>query len=400
MSLLTKSAMVSMLLLFAGHAEAQQQPPIPYWQMLTSNQPAQPLSVVLPTGMKLTALGVFDIGKSYFTSVSNGTNTGSSGSVLRGESGALTVSKIGLKGEQPLNSLGLDPLGLGAKFIFDIEAGVDLTRFTGNDPNHFFSRNAWFGVAGNLGTLTFGRQWNFNDDYLIGSVFTGGYPLSIFRLTEFGELSDLHDNVVKYVTPAFHGIQAGVYYQFDGDTGATSLKDKALEFMVSYKLDPVTIAAVYDQQTDPFGNVISQMESFGASYRVGKLKFRGGFAVNHLTPGNTPYPGGAGPISVLTPETAAAYLAGIDWNIAPKWVISGDFVYRDNLTLANNTQIYRLLLDYTLNAYVDIYAQVAFMTNAAGAAESFYSWGAATYLGSGYADQSQFAAQTGLRFKF
>lgn len=58
-----------MLLLFAGHAEAQQQPPIPYWQMLTSNQPAQPLSVVLPTGMKLTALGVFDIGESYFTSV-------------------------------------------------------------------------------------------------------------------------------------------------------------------------------------------------------------------------------------------------------------------------------------------------------------------------------------------
>ena len=85
--------------------------------------------------------------------------------MLRGESGALTVSKIGLKGEQPLNSL-----GLGAKFIFDIEAGVDLTRFTGNDPNHFFSRNAWFGVAGNLGTLTFGRQWNFNDDYLIGSA--------------------------------------------------------------------------------------------------------------------------------------------------------------------------------------------------------------------------------------
>ena len=126
--------------------------------MLTSNQPAQPLSVVLPTGLKLTALGVFDIGESYFTSVSNGSNTGSSGSVLRGESGALTVSKIGLKGEQPLDSLGLD-----AKFIFDIEAGVDLTRFTGNDPNHFFSRNAWFGVAGNLGTLTFGRQWNFND---------------------------------------------------------------------------------------------------------------------------------------------------------------------------------------------------------------------------------------------
>lgn len=31
---------------------------------------------------------------------------------------------------------------------------------------------------------------------------------------------------------------------------------------------------------------------------------------------------------------------------------------------------------------------------------AFVSWGAATYLGSGYADQSQFAAQTGLRFKF
>ena len=109
MSLLTKTAVVSTFLLFAGHAEAQQQPPIPYWQMLTSNQPAQPLSIVLPTGMKLTALGVFDIGESYFTSVSNGTNTGSSGSVLRGESGALTVSKIGLKGEQPLDFLDSTP---------------------------------------------------------------------------------------------------------------------------------------------------------------------------------------------------------------------------------------------------------------------------------------------------
>jgi predicted porin len=391
------------VLLFSGYAEAQQQQQpqqsqpqwqMPSWQALTSDQPAQPLSVVLPTGMKLTAFGVFDISEAYYTSVSNATNTGSSGSALRGVSGMLTVPEIGLKGEQPIGFLGQN-----TKFIFDIEAGFDDTRFTGNDPNHVFSRNAFLGATGDFGSLTFGRQWNFNDGYIIGSFFTGGYPVSIFRLTEFGELSDLHDNVVKYVTPSFYGFQAGAYYQVDGDTGAAS-QDKARELMVSYKLNPFSVAAVFEQQTDPYGNVVSQLETFGASYVIGDVKLRGGFSVNHLSPSAALYPGGTAPIPILAPETAMLYSVGADWKVTSRLVLSGDFIYRDNVTLANNTQIYRLLADYRVNAYVDVYGQLAYLTNGDGAAESFYSLGSATYLGSGYANQSQFVANTGLRFRF
>jgi predicted porin len=401
MSFLVRAAFAGAIaLLFPGYANAQQQQqaqsqgPASPWQALTSDQPAQPLSVVLPTGMKLTAFGVFDISEAYYSSVSNRTNTGTNGPVTQGVSGMLTVPEIGLKGEQPI-----DFLGTNAKFIFDIEAGFDDTRFTGNDPNHFFSRNAFLGATGDFGTLTFGRQWNFNDGYIIGSFFTGGYPVSIFRLTEFGELSDLHDNVLKYVTPSFHGFQAGAYYQFEGDTGAAS-QDKAREVMVSYKVAPFSIAAVVEQQVDPSGNVVSQLETLGASYVIGDVKLRGGFSVNHLSPSLALYPGGAAPILILTPETASLYSVGADWKITPKLTLSGDYIYRDNLTLANNSQIYRLLADYRVNAYVDVYGQLAYLTNGGGAAESFFSYGAATYLGSGYANQSQFVANSGLRFRF
>ena len=385
-----KAIIACAFLLWSSYAAAQSGPPeapIPA---------ATPLSVTLPTGMKLTAFGVVDVGLSYFNNVANATNTGSEGSIVRAESGVITVSKLGLSGEQPLDHI----LGKNSQFVFDLEPGFDVVKLAVFNRNSFLSRNAWVGLASDdFGAFRFGRQWNFNDDFLNASYYLPGYRLSVFRLTEFGELSDIHDNVFKYLTPVFDGFQAGAYAQVEGDSGVPN-KVRIDEAMGRYSAGAFSMALVYDRESDSADTVISQMPSLGASYTMGAYKFRTAYAFNVLYPGISPYPGGAGPISVPVKTQVNLYVAGLDWSATKRLTLSGDFAYRDDLTAKNNTQVYRVFADYIVNQYIDVYSQLGFERNNGGAAESFYSAGASSYLGSGYPDQSQFAFINGVRFKF
>ena len=354
---------------------------------------APPLSVTLPSGMVITAFGVVDVGLSYANNVSNGARTGPGRSILQLENGILTVSKLGLKGDQPL-----DFLPYRTHLLFDIEPGFDVVNQDLSYRKSFFSRNAWVGLTGDWGTLSGGRQWNFNDDFLIGSYTTGGYRLSVFRLNEFGELSDIHDNTIKYVTPLWHGVQAGFYHQFYGDNGIQ--QNEIYEGFARFQIDKFNAVFIYDRHLDGRGNVISSMPSFGLNYTLGNVKLRTSFAFNSLSPSLSQYPGGAGYITIPFKEQVNLYACGFDWQITRRLVLSGDFAYRDNTTLHNNTQLYRLLADYIINPYFDVYSQIGYIINGGGAAESFYSDGPTDFSGTGYRNQGQFAFINGFRFKF
>jgi hypothetical protein len=360
-----------------------------------------PLTLALPSGAQISFIGAVDYSLGTYNHVSNATNTGSSGSQTFLQSGWNSVDNFGFKGFQPLDQF----FGHHVSFVFDFQAGFDLVNFKELNDKVFFTRNAFVGFSSDFGTLTEGRQWNFNDDYIIGNYVAGAYQGSVFRLTEFGELSDIHDNTIKYVTPLLfgadptRGVQAGVYYQFRGDIGGPPGYN-IFEAMARYAAGPVTATATYDRQTDAVGNVLSSMPTFGANYTIGHLRLRAAAAFNSLRPGVSAYPGGVGPISVPVPTQVNLYSVGADYALTAKWTVSGEIDYRDDLTRDNNTQIFRLSTDYTINQFIDVYSQLVYEMNHGGAAESLYSLGDATYLGSGFPNQTQLAFVNGIRVRF
>ncbi len=321
---------------------------------------------------------------------------------MRLQSGYNSVDNVGIKGIQPLEKY----FGHHLAFVFDLQPGFDLVKFKVLNNKVFLTRNGFGGFTSDIGSLTAGRQWNFNDDFIIGTYMQGAYRGSVFRLTEFGELSDLHDNTIKYVSPFLFGkddisgLQGGLYYQFKGDVGGTPAGYHIFEAMLRYKKGPFSATATYDRETDQLGNVLSSMPVIAANYVIGDFRLRTGFAFNSLRPGVAPYPGGAAAISVPVPTQVNLYTAGIDWSITPKLTLSGEFDYRDNRTLNNDTQIYRGSGVYVVNAHLDVYAQLVYEVNHGGASESLYSNGGASYLGSGYPNQTQLAYIQGIRIRF
>ena len=148
----------------------------------------------------VTVFGIVDAGISSTTNTGNGSQT-TSGAV----SSILGVSAIGFKGDKDL--------GDGLTGFFNFMAGFNPTTGKLSDPNTLFSRNAYIGLSSSMGSVSIGKQWDLNDDWLVGSVFKGGYNAgAVFKFSEFDAVSDLYNNTIKYVTPVSGGFQGAAMY--------------------------------------------------------------------------------------------------------------------------------------------------------------------------------------------
>jgi predicted porin len=64
-----------------------------------------------------------------------------------------------------------------------------------------------------------GKQWTFNDDWFVGSVFKGGYNSgAVFKMSEFDAVSELYSKTLKYVSPEMTGWQFGGFYATKDDS--------------------------------------------------------------------------------------------------------------------------------------------------------------------------------------
>ena len=190
-------------------------------------------------------------------------------SVTGAISGGLSDSRVGLKG-------GLD-LYDGAKAIFDVESGFDLTTGQLNDAaktiaanpkgtyntvnadsslnGQLFNRQAWFGIADKtLGTLTIGKQNNPMKD-----VVDQYNPVKSDTFSPLGESGAIGggggisenarmENSVKY-SNAVEGFKATLAYQFGNNAGNTS-EGSGYALGLGYENEMFGLQAVYNNFTD------------------------------------------------------------------------------------------------------------------------------------------------------
>lgn len=333
----------------------------------------------------VTVSGVIDTGLMSVSHVGDGTQ-----SKLSAVNSILGVSNVGFRGKEEL--------GNGLNAIFNLQAGFNPTNGTQSAAGQLFSRNAYVGLDGGFGTLTLGKQWNFNDDWLVGSVFKGGFNAgSAFKFSEFDAVSEIYNNAIKYVTPSVGGFQGGLMYSL-GEVAGNSSAGGVYNIAARYEQGPYAFIVSYDHEKDaaPVNNTgnVYKLTTLGGSYTFGDFRARLGYAN-----ANIGGPGTFQSIGSLTARKANVFEAGLDYNVTPAFTASADLIYRKNTTLSNNTKVYRLLGTYGLSKRTSLIANVAYLKNADGAAETLVNTDS-TAVGGGFANQNQTGVSLGIRHAF
>ncbi|WP_166884324.1 porin [Massilia sp. CCM 8734] len=332
----------------------------------------------------ITVGGVLDTG---FMSVSN-IGEGSQSKIVAGD-GIMGMSHVGVRGKEDL--------GGGVNAVFTLQAGIKPSKGSQTSTGLLFSRNAYVGLDGALGTLTVGRQWGFNDDWMVGSVFMGGYHAGgVFKLTEFEALSAVYDNTIKYVTPTVGGLQGGAMYglgEVAGKASAGSMYNLALR----YAQGPFYMVASYAHEEAANASAsVYTVSTVGASYSVGAWRARLGYAASDIGG-----PGKFQSIISLPKSKASVVEAGVDYTVSSAFTMSGNVVYRENKTFSNKTTVLRWLGRYTLSSRTSLIANVAYLSNADGATEALVNNSSPLAgLGGAIADQSQTGIALGIIHSF
>ncbi|CAE6828561.1 hypothetical protein R69746_06391 [Paraburkholderia aspalathi] len=194
----------------------------------------------------VTLYGVVDTGIEYFT---NANPTGGSIARMPVIGGGDLPSRWGVKGSEDL--------GGGLKAIFALESGFSASNGTLQQGGRLFGRQAYVGLTGPWGQLSFGRQysmtvWGMFDSNVIGAGGFGGLGSLDSYL-----LAARFDNDVVYLG-TFKGLTVGASYSFGrdtttagncpGQTGNDFLACRAVTAMLKYELNSWNVAATYDEQ--------------------------------------------------------------------------------------------------------------------------------------------------------
>lgn len=269
------------------------------------------------------------------------------GSQFRLDSSQVAPSRIGFRG--------VEDLGGGMAALFGMESAIGADTGTASSPK-FWNRGSYVGLRNGLGTLTAGRVWNLNDD-LMGSYFVfGGY--SAFRWTEFGYLSDLVDNAVKYVSPTFGGFQLRAIGALgEGTTGRT------FEIGGEYKIGGFSAAGTWRDMKNASKTASDKLASAGASYDFGVARVHAGYAVSVMKTQRLP--------------KAKTWDVGVVFVSSPALFFTADYVARDQVGTKNDSNFIRLGADYSFSKRTGLMANFVLLNNKGNASERFYGNGAA-----------------------
>lgn len=299
----------------------------------------------------------------------------------------LGVSNIGFSGSYKLDD--------NYQAFFNLQSGFKPSTGEQNKEGELFDRNAYVGLKTPYGAVSVGKQWTFNDDWFVGSVFKGGYNSgAVFKMSEFDAVSELYSKTLKYVSPEMTGWQFGGFYATKDDSSKNT-HGQIFSGAAKYTTNKMLLGAAYEDHEAQDTSNHYRLTTLASKYSFDKLTTRLGFAYADISgPGQY-----AAIASNSAKQKAWASEAGIDYAFTPKFTLSGDIIYKKNTTFKNNAVVYRTLAIYKLFEPLSLIANVAYLKNYKGSSESLVNTDS-SLSGGGYANQDQLSTALGVRFSF
>jgi predicted porin len=155
-------------------------------------------------------------------------------------SGGFNGSRFGLTGSEDL--------GGGLKAVFKLEQGFNIDNGTQSVAGSAFSRQAYVGLAGGFGTVTFGNVWSSMDDVIgaANGAFDSAFsPLYSMSGSVHNTYIDRPRNAVKYASPSFGGLTGSFTYGLDENA---AVSQDFTDFNLAYGAGPVGVSLAYQVQ--------------------------------------------------------------------------------------------------------------------------------------------------------
>jgi predicted porin len=328
----------------------------------------------------VSVYGVVDAGVEYLTNA--GKNGTSNASVTRMSSGNLSGSRIGFRGEEDL--------GNGLSAIFTLENGFDAD--TGNlaQGGRLFGRNAFVGLKGAPGALTFGRHQTALYDFgLLYDPF--GLSSRYSSISHDSAMAGRADNSIKYIG-RFGPVKTTAFYSFgrnlDGEVAGNSKVSRNFGVGVDYASGPFGIGLAFDQyhgNSVATQNQTARRVALGANYEIGNAKL---FAAYRDLKDEI--------VAVGTPTVETKYYwAGMQYKLTPAVVLTGAVYKTNNEKNSADPHNFVFSTDYAFSKRTDVYATVGRMTNKGGS--NFGLNGVASTI---IASENQTGLAVGIRHRF
>ncbi|QCP54829.1 porin [Trinickia violacea] len=236
----------------------------------------------------VTLYGLIDVGMAYANNI--GGHKQYSMTV-----GNLSGDRWGLRGAEDL--------GGGLKTLFVIENGFSVANGKLAQGGDEFGRQSYLGISSsNIGTFTFGRQYDSLTDFtymFVAAQMWGGYASAHPGDVDNQDGSNHVNNAIKFSSLSYGGFKFGGLYSFGGVAGKFN-QNQIWSVGANYNWGPLTLGAGFVNAQDPnfsyFGNTAAssttgsnmtaspvysgyasaktqQIFAAGASYVVGSATF-------------------------------------------------------------------------------------------------------------------------------
>jgi predicted porin len=272
----------------------------------------------------VTLYGIADVG------VGGGEDGLNADSETKMVSGGLNTSRWGVKGSEDL--------GGGLKAVFKLEQGFNLDDGTAKGSG--FDRQAYVGLAGGFGEVTFGNTWTAMDDILGAS--NSGFDSALSASNNVLVVPEVYasnpGNTIKYTSPSFSGFSGGFSYSMDE---LDAVSQDIVDFSVSYGNGPIAANFAYQVQGEVVGTEDLKLIALNGSYDFGMAKLLGSYGE-----------------AKVGDAKSSDYQIGVDVPLSPAMTLSAGYAYsEDNAAAGDNERTgYGIAVGYSLSKRTTAYA--------------------------------------------
>jgi predicted porin len=361
-------------------------------------------SAAIAADSSVTLYGILDAGMQVSTQSLRDYSSSNVGLVNGVQSG----NRFGIKGSEDLGS--------GLRATFALEAGFNLGSGASQQNGTLFGRQSWVGVESDtLGYARVGKQYNFATDY-VGAIdpFLLGFGQANMGTTFGSANTTRYNNMVKYQSPTWNGVTAGIGYSFA--TGLTSVyadqaalvaansynyatnnNGRAITAGIKYATGPLTLVGSYDvmygaqnivgsNAANPSQWIVGGAYDFtvakiAAAYSQSRNGWINGQATVDPTFTANAYGGGAGGVLYDSSFGANSYLLGATVPVTGTQKLFASYQYATpvaSMANASNLSIYSVGYQYDFSKRTNAYAYASQAQNYAfldGAKSTVYGVG-------------------------